>query len=51
MWELFINIFLFEEKSMDLLQTNFYSWQPISGLTFDTLVGDDYEFATKPYSC
>lgn len=28
-----INIFLFEEKSMDLLQTNFYSWQPISRLT------------------
>lgn len=46
-----INIFLFEEKSMDLLQTNFYSWQPISGLTSDTLVRDDYEFATKPYSC
>lgn len=46
-----INIFLFEEKSMDLLQTNFYSWQPISRLTSDTLVRDDYEFATKPYSC
>lgn len=36
---------------MDLLQTNFNSWQPISRLTSDTLVHDDYEFATKPYSC
>lgn len=46
-----INIFLFEEKSMDLLQTNFNSWHSISRLTSDTLVRDDYEFATKPYSC